>query len=142
MPVLHPVTLNTPKEAKIAYALHETGAWLVGDRFLPSYLRDCLRVVEGRAEVYKLLLMAELVKHNVNGETVKIHVSQADDTIRWAKETREQDYHELHTLAFLSEWSAQEAGLENVVAAILATVESSALAAVAKFKKDRYKITT
>jgi hypothetical protein len=137
---LHRLVLGTPKEAKITYCLHETGAWLMGDRFLPSYISNCLRIVEGRGDVHKFLLLKECVNENVSEENRKILLARAEDTIKWAKQTREQEYHEVHTLVFLSEWAAQEAGNENVIAAILETIEPAAIAAAEKFKKDRYNI--
>ena len=141
MTKLHSVILGTPKHNRLAYCLHETGAWIMQDRFLPTYLNDCLRIVEGRADVHKFLLMKECVTNQVSAENTRIILAKADDTIKWAKNTRLQDNHELHTLTFLSEWSAQEAGHENIAAAILGTIRPIAEEALKKFKSPyKYNI--
>lgn len=135
---LHRPKISTPESAKILYCLHETGSLLIGDRFLPSYIADCIRVAEGLGPVHKLLLAKEGAERNISPDVLRRMISQVDDTIRWAKKIREEDYHQIHTLSFLSEWSAQEAGIENVIAAIVETVHEAGHAAASKFPTGRY----
>jgi hypothetical protein len=137
---LFPPKLETPKDAKITYCIGETGSFLVGDIFLSGYLADCLYMAEGLGHVHKILLSQKAAELKTSQETLSRLMAQADDNIRWAKQMREENYHRVHTLAFLSEWAAQEAGNENVIAAILSTIESAAQAAIGKFAKGRYGI--
>lgn len=69
-------------------------------------------------------------------------MAQADDQLRWAAEMKAEDYHRTNVLAFLSFWAAQEAGNENVVAAILGTVQSAAVFAAEKFTLGKYDLGT
>lgn len=63
-------------------------------------------------------------------------MARTDDTVQWAKRIRNDNYHQIHTLSFLSEWAAQEAGNENVIAAIIETIATAAQAALLKLKTD------
>ncbi|MBB3121135.1 hypothetical protein [Pseudoduganella violacea] len=130
--------IATPESAKILYCIHETGSLLIGDRFLPGYIADCIQMTEGLGHLHKLLIAQEGAKWNTDQEILARLIAQADDTIRWAKEIRSESYHQIHTLTFLSEWSAQEAGTENVIAAILETIKDAANVAASKFSVGRY----
>lgn len=130
--------IATPENAKILYCIHETGSLLVGDLFLPSYITSCIQMAEGLGHVHKLLISKEAVTRNTDPEILNRVLAQADDNIRWAKEIRSEDYHQIHTLSFLSEWSAQEAGTENVIAAVLETIKDAAEVAASKFASGRY----
>jgi hypothetical protein len=46
----------------------------------------------------------------------------------------------INILCFLSEWAAQESGLENTIAAIIQTIEPAAISVASRFAKGRYKI--
>jgi hypothetical protein len=135
---LFPSKLNTPNDAKITYCIGETGSVLVGDLFLSGYMSDCLYMAEGLGSVHKLLLTQKAGELKTSPETLSRVLAQADDNIRWAAQMREENYHRVHALSFLSEWAAQEAGNENVIAAILGTIEQAANAAADKFAKGRY----
>lgn len=130
--------IATPESAKILYCIHETGSLLVGDFFLPSYITKCIQIAEGLGDIHKLLLSKDAATRNTDQETLDRALAQADDNIRWAKNIRSEDYHQIHTISFLSEWSAQEAGIENVLAAILETKEDAAEVAASKFANGRY----
>jgi hypothetical protein len=132
--------IATPEDAKIFYCIHETGSLLVGDRFLPGYIADCIQMAEGLGHLHKLLIAQGATKRNTDPAVLSRLIVQADDTIRWAKEIRGEGYHQIHTLTFLSEWSAQEAGAENVIAAILETIKEAAEIATSKFSNGRYNI--
>lgn len=140
MPELHDRALGTPPDRRIAYALHQTGSRLVGDRFLASYLVDCLNMVDGLGSVHKLLLAAEGKKRGETAERIGVVLAQAEDNIRWVAEMKAEDFHRTNVLAFLSFWAAHEAGHENIIAAILGTVQSAAAAAVGQFRPGRFDI--
>lgn len=141
MPELHDQTLGTSPEHKILYALQQTGSRMVGDRFLASYLTDCLQIVDGLGPLHKLLLASEGQKLGVNPERIKSSVTQAEDNLRWAAEMKAEDYHRTNVLAFLSFWAAHEAGSENVIAAILGAIQPAATSAASKFTQGRYAMT-
>jgi hypothetical protein len=130
--------IGTPQDAKILYCLHETGSLLVGDLFFPSYTTECIQMAEGLGHIHKLLIAEEALKRNMDPEALKGIMARADDTIRWAKEIRSEGYHQIHTLSLLSEWSAQEAGIENVIAAILETIREAGANVASKFRAGRY----
>ena len=138
MTQLQPPKLGTPKDAKINYCLHETGSLLVGDMFLSGYFGECIRMVEELGPIHKLLLAKKGVELSASPENIKNVVARADDTIGWAKQMREEGYHRVNALCFLSEWAAQEAGNENVIAAIVGTIKASGEVAAAKFPNGRF----
>jgi len=130
--------VSTPEDAKILRSIHETGALLVGDLFLPNYINECIRVTEGLGNFQKIVIANEAKKRGTDAESLARLLAQIDDTIKWAGEIRGEGYHQIHTLSFLSEWSAQEAGIENVIAAILETIADAGTAASARFAVGRY----
>lgn len=139
------VQLNRPKvgtstEAKILHTLHETGSLLIGDFFLPSYIIKCIRAAEGLAPTQKILIATEAIKRGNDDEAIKRMMAGIDDTTKWATSVREEGYHQINILCFLSEWAAQESGLENTIAAILQNIQPAAISAAAKFANGRYKI--
>jgi len=141
MPEIHDRILGTAPEKKIYHALQRTGSRLVGDRFLASYLADCLSIVDGLGPVHKLMLASEGQKRSASPELIKKLVAQADDNIRWAAEMKAEGYHRTNVLSFLSFWAAYEAGNENIVAAILSTIQPSAVAVTEQFVQGKYVIT-
>lgn len=140
MPELHDRMLATSPEQKVLYALQQTGSRLVGDRLLASYLADCLHITEGLGSIHKLLLASEGEKLGADPERIKSLLAQADDNLRWAAEMKAENYHRTNVLAFLSLWAAHEAGSENVIAAILSTVQPAAALAVGKFALGKYSM--
>ena len=140
MPELHDRLLGTSPEHRISHAMQLTGSRLVGDRFLASYLTDCLHMVDGVGPVHKLLMVSEGQKRGADPEVIKAYVNQTDDNLRWAAEMKAEDYHRTNVLAFLSFWAAQEAGNENIVAAILNTIKPAALSATDKFRLGKYNL--
>lgn len=140
MPELHDHLLGTPPEHKILHALQRTGSRLVGDRFLANYLAECLNIVDGLGPVHKLLLASEGQKLGAAPERIKALLAQAEDNLRWAAEMKAEDYHRTNVLAFLSFWAAHEAGSENIIMAILSTIQSAAASAADKFALSKYNI--
>ncbi|MTV39573.1 hypothetical protein [Duganella radicis] len=132
--------IKTPENAKILYCLGETGSLLVGDFFLPAYITESIGMAEGLGHIHKILIEKEGVEKNSDPELIKTILARADDNIKWAKEFREDGYHQIHTLTFISEWAAQEAGNENVIAAIIETIKESAKVAASKFAAGRYNM--
>lgn len=141
MPELHDRILGTAPAKKIHYALQQTGSRLVGDRFLASYLANCLNIVNGLGPVHKLMLASEGLKRGAAPELIKTLVAQADDNLLWAAEMKTEGYHRTNVLSFLSFWAAYEAGNENIIAAILSKIQPSAVAATEKFAPGKYVIT-
>lgn len=137
MPELQDNQLGTPPEHKVSHAIHRIGSRLVGDFFLASYLVDCLNMVSGLGPVHKLLLVAEGEKRAVPADQIQAILAKEEDKLRWVAQVKAEDYHRTNVLSFLSLWAAQEAGNENVVAAILGTYEKAAAAAGAKFKAGK-----
>ena len=142
MPELHDQMLGTSPEHKIQHALHRTGSRLIGDRFLASYLADCLHIVDGLGSVHKLMLASEGQKRGAAPERIKALVTHAEDNLRWAAEMKAEDYHRTNVLAFLSFWAAHEAGSENIITAILSTIQATAASAADKFALGRYNAAT
>lgn len=140
MPELHDRTLGTSQEHKVSYAIHQTGSRLAGDLFLASYLADSLRIVDGLGPMHKLMLAAEGQKRGHDEEQIRSIVTKSDDTLKWVAGVKDEGFHRTNVLSFLSFWAAQEAGNENVIAAILASVESAAAVAASKFKAGRYSM--
>ena len=140
MPELHDRMLGTSPEHRLHHALQRTGSRLVGDRFLASYLTECLHIVDGLGDVHKLMLASEGQKRGANPERIKALLAQADDNLRWAAEMRAEDYHRTNVLAFLSFWAAHESGSENIITAILSTIQPAADAAADKFALGKYNI--
>lgn len=137
---LHRPKLGTPVDAKILLTLHETRSLLIGDFFLPSYIIKCIQTAEGLALTQKLLIANEAIKRGSDDELVKRMMAGIDDTKNWAASVREENYHQINVLCFLSEWAAQESGLENTIAAIIQTIKAAAVTAASKFANGRYKI--
>ncbi len=140
MPELKNRTLGTPPEHKVLYAVQQTGSRLVGDRFLANYLSDCLGIVDGLGPVHKLLLASEGHKRGADPKIIKSLLAGTEDNLRWAAEMKTEDYHRTNVLAFLSFWAAHEAGSENIIAAILGTVQAAAEAAAGKFPVEKCDI--
>ena len=138
MPELHDRPLGTSPEHKVLHAVAQTGSRLVGDRFLASYLTDCLHMVGGLGPIHKLLLANAGQKHGATPETITRLVAQAEDNMRWVSEMQAEDYHRVNVLAFLSLWSAYETGTENIIAAALGTINSAATSAADKFARGTY----
>ena len=138
MPELQDRPLGTSPEHKVLQAMHLTGSRLVGDRFLASYLTDCLHMVGGLGPVHKVLLADAGLKRGAAPETITRLVAQAEDNMRWVSEMQAEDYHRVNVLAFLSLWSAYESGTENIIAAALETINSAATAAADKFARGTY----
>jgi hypothetical protein len=141
MPELYDRVLGTAPEKKIHHALQRTGSRLVGDRFLASYLANCLNIVDGLGPVHKFMLTSEGLKRGAAPELIKTLVAQADDNLLWAAEMKAEGYHRTNVLSFLSFWAAYEAGNENIITAILSTIQLSAVAATEKFAQGKYVIT-
>lgn len=140
MPELHDRMLGTAPEHKIYHALQRTGSRLVGDRFLASYLAECLHIVDGLGPAHKLMLAAEGQKRGAAPERIKALLAQADDNLRWAAEMKAEGYHRTNVLAFLSFWAAHEAGSENIITAILSTIQPAAASATNKFRLGKYNM--
>jgi hypothetical protein len=141
MPELHDRILGTAPGNKIHHTLQQTGSRLFGDRLLASYLSSCLSIVDGLGPVHKFMLASEGLKLSASPELIKTQVAQADDNLRWAAEIKAEGYHRTNVLSFLSFWAAYEAGNENIIAAILSTIQPSALAVTEKFGQGKYVIT-
>ncbi len=140
MPELHDSMLGISPEHKIHHALQRTGSRLVGDRFLASYLAECLDIVEGLGDVHKLMLVSEGQKRGAAPERIDALLAQAKDNLRWAAEMKAEDYHRTNVLAFLSFWAAHEAGSENIIMAILSTIQPAAASAADKFALGKYNM--
>lgn len=140
MPELQDRLLGTLAQHKVLNAVGQTGSRLVGDRFLASYLTDCLHMVGGLGPLHKVLLVASGQKNGAAPETIKRLVDQAEDNMRWVSEMQAEDYHRVNVLALLSLWSAYETGNENIVAAALGTIKSAAESAASKFSREKYKM--
>lgn len=140
MPELHDRMLGTPPEHKIQCALQRTGSRLIGDRFLASYLAECLHIVDGLGPVHKLMLASEGQKRGAAPERIKAVLAQAEDNLRWAAEMKAEDYHRTNVLAFLSFWAAHEAGSENIITAILSSIRQAAASAADKFALGKYNM--
>ncbi|TWO81811.1 hypothetical protein CBW56_03660 [Denitratisoma oestradiolicum] len=106
--------------------------------FLSGYLNDCVQMVEYFGPLRSFLLLKGGYERGANTETIDRVVAHATDTIAWAVKMRDDGYHQINTISFLSEWAALEAGNENVVAAIIGTVRNAAEAAADKFQKGRF----
>ncbi|WP_457356236.1 hypothetical protein [Roseateles sp. P5_D6] len=132
--------LATPPENKVFYALHRIGSRLVGDLFLASYLSSSLNLVNTLGPLHRAATFSGGEKQGLAPELLDRILAQQDDTMRWVADAKAEGYHRTNVLAFLSLWAAHEAGHENVMAAILETVRSSALAASAKFKRGRFDV--
>ena len=140
MPELNDRMLGTSPAHTISYALHQTGSRLVGDRFLASYLMECLQIVDGLGPVHKLMLNSEGQKRGAAPEHINALLAQAEDHLRWAAEMKAEDYHRTNVLAFLGFWAAHEAGTENIIASILAAIKPAAESAVTRFGPGKYEI--
>ena len=90
--------------------------------------------------MHKLMLASEGRKRGATPEQIKALLAQAEDNLRWAAEMKAEDYHRTNVLAFLSFWAAHEAGSENIIAAILSTIQPAAVSAANKFALGRYNI--
>jgi len=91
MPELHDRPLGTSPEHKVLHAVAQTGSRLVGDRFLASYLTDCLHMVGGLGPVHKVLLADAGQKRGAAPETITRLVAQAEDNMRWVSEMQAED---------------------------------------------------
>lgn len=140
MPELQDRPLGTSPEHKVLFAVAQTISRLVGDRFLASYLTDCLHMVSGLGYIHKLLLADAGQKRDAAPETIARLIAQAEDNLRWVSETQKEDYHQVNVLSLLSLWAAYETGTENIIAAALGTVEAAAKSAVGKFPIGKYDI--
>lgn len=86
VPELQDRPLETSPEHKVLHAVAQAGSRLVGDRFLPSYLTDCLHTVGGLGPLHKLLLADAGHKSGAAPETITRLVAQAEDNMRWVSE--------------------------------------------------------
>jgi hypothetical protein len=112
----------------------------VGDLFQSGYFSESLHVVETLGPVQKALVAQKGLEVKASPERIKAEVAKVEDLIRWAREMREQDYHAIHSSVFVNLWAAQEAGNENVIAAIVRTHLPSAEGAAEQFKVGRYDL--
>lgn len=140
MPEIQDSMLGTSPKHKITYALQQTGSRLIGDRFLASYLADCLHIVDGLGPMHKVMLASNGHTRGETPERIKILLEKADDNLQWVAQMKAENYHRMNVLAFLSLWAAHETGNENIIAAILNTIKSAALSAAEKFSLGRYDI--
>ena len=115
MPELGERKLGTCREtAPVSYEIQKTGSFLMGEFFAGGNYRSCLRTAS---------------------------VSARDKSIaRWATRMHAEDYHELNTYVFLALWAAQEAGVENILGAMLTSSSRAAEVASSKFKSNRYSM--
>src|SRR5690554_4031182 len=106
MPELGKRTLGTCRNAApVSYAIQQTGSYLLGEFFVAGNYRTCLQLAR----------------------TMKQQDRRGHEGIgAWASKMHAEDYHELNTYVFLALWAAQEAGIENIVAAVLATSQNAA----------------
>lgn len=140
MPELQDSILGTPLELSVMGAVGLTGSRLVGDRFLASYITDCLQMAGGLGHVHKLLVADQGQKRGAAPETIARLVAQAEDNMRWVAEMEVEDYHRVNVLSLLSLWAAFESGTENIVATALRTVHSAATFSVGRFPRGRYEL--
>lgn len=138
MPELQDRPQGMSPDHKVLLAMGQTGSRLVGDRFLASYLTDCLQMVSGLGALHKLLLVEAGEKRGASPETITRFVAQAEDNLRWVSEMQAEDYHRVNVLSFLSLWAAYETGIENIAAAVLGSVDTAAKSAVDRFSRAKY----
>lgn len=86
------------------------------------------------------MLVSEGQKQGAAPERIKALLAQAEDNLRWAAEMKAEDYHRTNVLAFLSFWAAHEAGSENIITAILSTIQPAAASAADKFALGKYNM--
>ena len=139
MPELKPRVLGTSREsAPVNWALHQTSSYLTGELFTGGYYRDCLNIAEGMAASHRPGLEAIHAARKSTNVDVERLIAHLEDVSRWAAAVRKEDYHTVNTHVFVTLWAAQEAGIENVLAAILQTDRPAAEMASAKFPATRF----
>lgn len=107
MPQIKEPTLGTDKEKSLVYwHIQHTGASILKERFDASYVKRCIAISEQAINKSKNIHLKELLK--------------------WATDSKKEDYHSINAQAFISIWAAQEAGLENIISALIQTEPSIA----------------
>lgn len=92
------------------YDLHFASSYVFGEAILVGNYRSCI----SRAEAVQAVGLGD-----------------------WARKMKAQDYHEIYAHAFISIWSAFEAGMENMVATYLQNDAEAARTALAQLSKGR-----
>jgi len=142
MPELKKRPLDTSREqGSVTWVIQKIGSSLVGELFNGGYYRDCLKMAEEMAAQHYHMLTAMDDIRKSNPVDLKRIIANLEDVRRWAAEVRSEDYHTVNTHVFITLWAAQEAGIENVISAILRTSNFAAKIASEKFSKGKYPMT-
>lgn len=141
MPDLRPRLVATSRtDAPVNWVIHKMGSALVGEFFSGGYYRDCLTMAEQMAPHHRPGLEAVRASKPDSAVDVERLIANLEDVSRWAKDERLDGYHTVNTHVFITLWSAQEAGVENVAAEIVRTNRDAASVASRKFSPGRFSI--
>ena len=98
------------------YDCHMTASLVLKEFFDASNYRSGIQRVESTAP--------KIIQTYAN---LGLGVAQERELGQWALKMRQEDYHELFSMAFISMWSAFEAGIENLVATYIESDKSLAV---------------
>lgn len=139
MPELKKRPLATPREdAPVDWVIHQMGSSLIGEYFSAGYYRDCLQMAKAMAPQHRPSLTAIHAARKSDSPNLERMIAQLEDVSRWAAEVHSEDYHTVNTHVFITLWAALEAGIENVLAAILQANGRAAQIASDKFQRGKY----
>lgn len=139
MQLTAPESLEHLKEgAPILYALSSAASYLVGDFFTASFYKESLSMAAAMLPLHRPMLEAEHKRRqSSNSAVLESAVNRAEETSRWAKQMASEGYHTMFSHVFLSLWAVQEAGIENIVAAMVQHNREAAGVAISKLKAGR-----
>lgn len=139
MQLSEPESLGPLKEeAPIWYALTTASSYLVGDFFTASYYKESLSMAAAMLPLHRPMLEAEYKRRQATDPSVlERAVGRAEETSRWARKMEGEGYHTMFSHVFLSLWAVQEAGVENLIAAMLRHNRQAAEVAISKLKAGK-----
>lgn len=141
MPELKYRTLATSKEDSLVnWNIHNTGSLLVGEYFNASYYRECLKMAKSMKPLHRPFLTAIHTQKKSKTVDLESVIQNAEDISRWAEDAESEDFHLINTQVFIGLWAAQEAGIENILGAIVQSFKPAAELALSKFKPGKYQI--
>ncbi|MHA7599642.1 hypothetical protein ACX12L_06845 [Alicycliphilus sp. T452] len=139
MQLTEPESLEHLKEkSPIWYALSTAGSYLVGDFFTASYYKESLSMAAAMLPLHRPMLEAEHKRRqSIDSAVLERAVNRAEETSRWARKMEGEGYHTMFSHVFLSLWAVQEAGVENLIAAMVRHNRQAAEVAISKLKPGK-----
>lgn len=133
MTIFKTPTLGTdPVSGWQYYALHMSGYYIISEFLNVGRYVTSLNRLEGNG-----FATIKAIKSTKTTNT-KLLIATEKELVRWAKDQREEGYHELYSHSFISMWSAFESGIENILSSFIENDKKLAekISQISKLKLD------